>query len=232
MDSRTKLLDELATRYITPTLTTAGFRKLGKRSWLAGQAPDNLVLVDVRPHHMDFDRTGFWVEWAAIPAAMCDFRRRDGKARKPDVTWGILGKRVNVPAESATPNNVTTAPDHWSFSVADGLDECGAALRRLFTEGGLLEELSSMHDREGMLRLLEGDTFGFSPSSTSASGWPMRYLAMYIDDGDPEVLEDMISSLEEKYPEPDLAVYWKLKNYELAVWWRERLDNRIAEHRT
>jgi hypothetical protein len=232
VDARTKLLDELAARYMTPTLTAAGFRKLGKRGWLAGEAPDNLVLVDMRPHHTDHDHVGFWIEWAVIPAAMCDYRRRDGKAKKPDVTWGILGDRVDVPVEAMAPVNVTTSPDHWTFSVDGGLDECGAALQRLLTEGGVLARLSSMHDREGMLRLLEGDTFRFRLPPGTPNAWPMRYLAMYIDDGDPEVLEDLISSLEEKYPEPAPTVIWKQKNYELTVWWRERLDNRLAEHRT
>jgi len=74
VDVRTKLLNEFAASYITPTLTAAGYRELGRRRWLAGQAPDNLVVVDVRPHHSDDDRTGFWIEWGAVPAAMCGRR--------------------------------------------------------------------------------------------------------------------------------------------------------------
>ena len=232
MDPRTKLLEELATRYVAPILTGAGFRKLGKRRWLAGQAPGNLQLVDMRPHHSDFEQVGFWIEWATIPAAMCDFWSR-GSARpgRPHVTWGIVADRVDVPFEMVVPFNINVESTYWVFSVSDGLDECGAALQRLLTEGGVLDQWSKMLDREHVLRVLDEGTVKFRLPPGTPSSWPWRYLVMYIDDGDPELLDSMLAPLEEAFPAPDPAVYWRLRNYEVAAWLRQRLNNRVAEHR-
>ncbi|MFC4856934.1 hypothetical protein [Actinophytocola glycyrrhizae] len=231
MDPRTKLLDELVEQYLTPIMKAAGFRKSGKRRWLAGQAPDNMILLDMRPHQSDVHQVGFFVEWSVIPAAVLDYRNRNSpKVRRPDITWGILSDRVVVSPEIAVSFNIDGDETRWMFSMSDGIDECGAALRRLLSDDGLLDRLLQMRDRQHLLQVLDMKSQTRLPAGTPP-GWPWRYLAMYINDGDLELLDSMLAPLEEKYPEPDLATPSRQRYYEFLVWLRQRLNARLAELR-
>lgn len=229
VDPRTKLLDELAERYVSPTMKAAGFRKLGKRRWLAGRAPDNLTLVSMHPGHSDARQVGFWVEWSVIPATICDFMNQlYSRPKRPNISWGILAKRVDVPFEMAVPFNINVESSFWVFSMSDGIDECGTALRRVLTEGGLVDRLLRMGDREHLLQVLDGKT-GFSLPTYTPPEWPWRYLVMYIDDGDPAILEEMLAPLEKEFSEPDPTTPWRQDYHELSAWLRQRLDVRMAE---
>ncbi|TCO55680.1 hypothetical protein [Actinocrispum wychmicini] len=231
----TKLLDDLLGKYVTPVLTRSGFRRSHRR-FLLGQAPGNLVLVQFRRHQLP-NEVAFFFEWSVIPAAECDFQNRgQGRPSQPSTTWGIISNRVRVPIEIAPTVDIeaisqgmhisdeiaarmrSSTSSTWAFPVEEGIDRFGAAIEGLLTTGGLIAQWQAMTDREYVLELFEQGQARSTLAVSASVGWPQRYVAMYIDDGDWNILEAMLRTCEAEI----FGGAW-------TEWWRKRLTARRAD---
>jgi hypothetical protein len=96
----------------------------------------------------------------------------------------------------------------------------------LLTTGGLTQYWLDMRDREHVLRLFEHGQAKSRLPLGSPSEWPARYLLMYLDDGDPDYLDTLLTSWEQTEPDPDWG--GSVREKELITWLRQRLTQRIA----
>ncbi|MFI5708427.1 hypothetical protein [Kribbella sp. NPDC051620] len=200
-----KPLDELV-KVVAPVFGAAGFRKSGRRYLRMPPAgdPGNAVLVAFDPFTGDPAKVGFHLEWAVIPSAGFAFH---AGSTSPSVTWGVIAGRVPAPPAFVT----GSAAELWSYPVSEGPDRCAAAI----AESGLLDQLLPFQERTQVLRAIDEGTLGSGLPTEIPRGRAWRYLAMYIDDGDPAELETLLGQLQGAPP-----------GNPFATWWRERLAAR------
>lgn len=211
-------LKTLVQQYAAPTLADAGFVKAGTRRFMLGAAPENYVMMEIHPYQDHPERAGFFLEWSIVPSAVCGFYN-DGRAKaaKPALHWGIYFARVLAPEQIASPSNLRGDKEHWSFAIDGGLGLCGSVLVNLLTSGGLLEELSRYRNREYTLKKFEEKVLKFEMPVSTPFGWPWRYLAMFIEDGDIDLLSEYLTQIEGAG-----------KTHLMLPWFRRRIAERLA----
>ncbi|GGS52711.1 hypothetical protein [Actinokineospora fastidiosa] len=217
------LLDHFIDEYAAGLFKASGFQR-SRRRFSVGKAPDNVVFAKFESRAGDPDMLRFYLEYAIVPDAMMAYvSDRSGIKRAPSFDGALYLDRLLVPDEVANEHNKYDA-GMWELPLPDGYHRGGEALVRQLTDGGWLDRWRALCDRDYVAQQCRDGLLDRRQSFTIPLSWPLPYLGMFIDDGDPDELDGMLREVEAKYLEnpdpPSKAVRW-------IAWWRQRLAQRM-----
>lgn len=187
---------------VAPALESAGFQRRG-RTFMAGRDGGPAVFVMFREQSGLGPVVNFVVDWQAVPAV---FRECAVELGRPptDIEFSVIRGRVGAASGFQESPNI---PSLWAVGGTD--PELGiAALSNALRE--VIPTWNQCLTREGLADLTAGDGEA-RPSPNQA----FRTLGLYADDGDSEVLEHALRTVEAVLP-----------NNQMVGWLRDRVAGR------